>query len=628
MVEGMNSSDAQVLTLEAARKSSESVAAIVKSVPVVSRETTAQMRNIDLGAMPAEELAKRERNNRTSAAKPVAKAYQIGIGRAIAATSHTKSFQQVLSWSQLPSGNTVGTARFSSPDAFGIRLGLQISSLPDNALVRALSTGADTALEITGAAINQAIAANVAADGDSANARTYWLPMTPDSSTDLVIELPAGASSDSVSIAVPSLVHMLESAPMAELKAGSQKIDCPGLYTDPVCNATLPPAANAVSTYDYVDGGGSYVCTGTLLANKTGSYQPYFLTANHCIASQTVASTITNYWFYRSSACDSITPNPDAKTTFGGATLLWTRSDATSTRSNPVGTDTSFMKLNAAAPAGALFSGWTTASQAISNAVPMTALHHPGGEFLRQSTGTVSNMGVYLSTDILLSTTDTTQPMYQITWSNGITASGSSGSGLFRNGTSTNPQLIGQLWGGLSSCTAPTAPDFYGRFDLAYQDGLITWLNPGYKMVFRFFNTNNGSHFFSANVAERDTVRSTVASLAHEGPAFLVAPAAGGGLSPVHRFLNRSTGVHFYTINEAELAAVKTMPDFNYEGIAWYARKASSPAAGTIEVYRFSRLATGTHLYTTNVAERDSIRANLAGSYSYEGVAYLAWPVN
>ncbi len=86
--------------------------------------------------------------------------------------------------------------------------------------------------------------------------------------------------------------------------------------------------------------------------------------------------------------------------------------------------------------------------------------------------------------------------------------------------------------------------------------------------------------------------------------------------------------MHFYTINEAEVTAVRNMPNFNYEGIAWYARKASSPAAGTIEVYRFSRLATGTHLYTTNVAERDNIRANLTSSYSYEGVAYLAWPVN
>ncbi len=150
----------------------------------------------------------------------------------------------------------------------------------------------------------------------------------------------------------------------------------------------------------------------------------------------------------------------------------------------------------------------------------MTGLHHPGGDLLRQSTGTISNMGVYLSNGSLISTADTTQPMYQTSWSAGITEGGSSGSGLFLNGTTTNPQLVGQLWGGYSSCTAPTLPDFYGRFDLAYQDGLINWLNPGYNMVFRFYNTNNGSHFFSANVAERDTVRSTIPSLAARRPRF------------------------------------------------------------------------------------------------------------
>ncbi|AOW12382.1 hypothetical protein LPB72_08020 [Hydrogenophaga crassostreae] len=631
--DSVHSNDAHVLTADEARKSAEAGAVIVKSVPVGSRDISAQMQTIDLGAMPADELAKRERNNRPSAATPVAKAYQIGIGRAIAATSQAKSFQQLLSWSQLPSGNTAGTARFSSADAFGIRLGLQITSLPDNALVRVLSTGSETALEITGASVNQAIASNVAADGDSSKARTYWLPMTTGSATDLEIELPAGVSADSVSIAVPSLVHMLESAPMAELKAASVKSDCPSLNPDPVCNATLPPAANAVSTYDFIDTNdegdlAGFVCTGTLLADKAASNQPYFLTANHCITSQTVASTMVNYWFYRSSACGSNTLSPGAVKTLGGATLLWTRTDTTTNTKNPVGTDTSFLKLNAAAPAGAMFAGWSTDRQAISNAVAMTALHHPGGDLLRQSTGTISNMGVWLSNGSLVSTADTTQPMYQVSWSLGLTEGGSSGSGLFRNGTSSNPQVVGQLWGGYAKCTAPSLPDYYGRFDLAYQDGLIGWLNPGYKMVFRFYNINNGSHFFSANVTERDTVRNTVPSLVHEGPAFSVAPAAGSGLSPVHRFLNRSTGVHFYTINEAELAAVMNLPTFNYEGIAWYARKASSPAAGTIEVYRFSRLATGTHLYTTNVAERDNIIANLAGSYNYEGVAYRAWPVN
>lgn len=631
----LNSSDAHVLTADNATKSAEATAAIVKSVPVVPRSLATEVPTIDLGALPAAELAKRDANNKRSATNASAKAYQIGVGRDVAATSLAKNFQQTLVWNPLPNGGTTGTAQFSSTGAVGMRLGLKVEALPGSALVRVSSANADTALQISGASINQAIAANVGADGDSEAARTYWLPTTTGSTTELVIELPAGVDASSVVVSVPSLSHMLETLSKASVEDASQKSACPALNPDPVCNATLPPAANAVAKIGVTDLGGSYVCTGTLLADKTASNTPYFLTANHCIGSQTVASSLESLWFYRSSFCNSGIENPLRVYQSGGANLLFNRSELTSNTRNPIGTDTSFLRLNTTPPAGAMFAGWTINRQAISNAVPLTAFHHPSGGVLRQSTGTVSGMALVSGytnflprLPIVQQSSDTTQAMYRTSWSAGITEGGSSGSGLFLNGTTTNPQIVGQLWGGSSTCTAPTLPDVYGRFDLAYQDGLIDWLNPGYKMVFRFFNINNGSHFFSANVTERDTVRNTVPSLVHEGPAFSVAPAAGSGLSPVHRFLNRSTGVHFYTINEDELAAVMNMPTFNYEGIAWYARKATNPVAGTIEVFRFSRLATGTHLYTTNVAEKDSIIANLGGSYRFEGVAYLAWPVN
>ncbi|MEZ5702005.1 MAG: hypothetical protein R3E42_08665 [Burkholderiaceae bacterium] len=181
-------------------------------------------------------------------------------------------------------------------------------------------------------------------------------------------------------------------------------------------------------------------CWQTTLSN-----QPYFLTAIHCVGSQTVASTLVNYWFYRSSACNSNTPG-SYQSTAGGAAFLWNRSDTTTNTRNPIGTDTSFLRLNAAPPSGVMFAGWKTSRQPISNSVPLTALHHPAGGVLRQSTGTISNMGV-LTPSSLISTPDPAQPMYQITWSSGLTEGGSSGSGLFYNGTTANPQLVGQLWG-------------------------------------------------------------------------------------------------------------------------------------------------------------------------------------
>ncbi|MEZ5702004.1 MAG: hypothetical protein R3E42_08660 [Burkholderiaceae bacterium] len=163
----IHSSDAHIFTAESARKSSGTPTEIVKSVQVTARNRAEQVQTIDLGTVPASELAKRDRNNQSSATLAGRKAYQTGIGRAVSATGETKAFQQVLTWSTLSNGNQAGTARFSSTDAYGLRLGILITALPDSATVRVAGVGAQTGLEISGAAINSAIQANVAADGDS-----------------------------------------------------------------------------------------------------------------------------------------------------------------------------------------------------------------------------------------------------------------------------------------------------------------------------------------------------------------------------------------------------------------------------------------------------------------------------
>jgi hypothetical protein len=452
--------------------------------------------------------------------------------------------------------------------------------------------------------------------------------MSTGSTAELTIELPTGLTSDSVSLSVPSLVHMLESAAQASLAQTINKASCAS-SPDPVCS-TVPPVANAVSAYDFVESGGSYSCTGTLLADKAASNKPYFLTAEHCVNSQTVASTLENAWFYRSASCaTSGTANYPLTKTLGGATLLWHRSQVTSSASNPVGTDTSFLKLNATPPSGVMFSGWKSARQAISGSTALTALHHPEAGVLRQSTGTISGMARATASSWLYPSVDVTQPLYEVTWSSGYTEVGSSGSGLFHNGTTSNPQLVGQLLGGYSSCTEPTEPDYYGRFDQRCPDGLINWLNPGYKMVFRFFNTRNGAHFFSSTVSERDEVRLYNPGLTYEGTVYSVASSSGTGLKPVYRFYNLVTGVHFYTITASEAATVRAQPGtYRDEGIAWYARERTNPSATSIPVYRFFRPSVGTHFYTVSTAERDSIIQNLSGVYNYEGVAYQAWAAN
>lgn len=605
------------------------------SVPLDTTSARKAGASIDLGAPTAADLEKRNKNNRkSSSAFGAAKAHQIGFARQVAAASNRKSFQELLTWSTTATGTQRAELRMSSTGAKTIRLGLLIQNLPDDLTLRVYAEGSSEAQQTTGAHINAAIRANVKADGDSAAARTYWMPTTMGEAAVLEVELPAGRDTASVGFTLPTVIHGVEKAMEADLSQIQAKTACANLNPDATC--TLPPAVNAVTSMDFVDAGSQYTCTGTLVANRGVTQQGYLLTANHCIGTQTVASTLITYWFYRSSACNSATINPNWDYRTGGATLLFSRSEASSSLSNPTGTDTSFLDLLDEPPAGTMYAGWQFQRHGINTGTVYTALHHPGGEFMRRSDGRLTNYFNYIGNDLGAINTNASYPMYEVQWNTGITEGGSSGSALFHEGTTSNPQIIGQLWGGFSGCGVnidggtPDGKDYYGRFDLAYENGLINWLNPGYRMVFRFYNTYNGTHFFSASVDERDSVRATNTRLTYEAPVFMVAPAPGSGLSAVHRFINRQTGTHFYTISESErLSVIANLSQiYTYEGIAWYARQASAPAEGTVEVYRFFRNSAGTHLYTTSAAERNNIINTLGQYYTYEGVAYLAWPMN
>ncbi len=70
--------------------------------------------------------------------------------------------------------------------------------------------------------------------------------------------------------------------------------------------------------------------------------------------------------------------------------------------------------------------------------------------------------------------------------------------------------------------------------------------------VYRLYNKNNGSHFYTASEAEKNAVlSSTVYSL--DGVAYRVSSAF---TAPLYRFYNKLNGSHFYTASEAEKNAV------------------------------------------------------------------------
>ncbi|MFO1325115.1 MAG: DUF1800 family protein [Burkholderiales bacterium] len=144
--------------------------------------------------------------------------------------------------------------------------------------------------------------------------------------------------------------------------------------------------------------------------------------------------------------------------------------------------------------------------------------------------------------------------------------------------------------------------------------------------VYRFYNRETGTHFYTVSVPERDGVIQTYPQFAYEGAAF-AAPASAAGTVPVYRFFNGKTGTHFYTTSESERdGIVAYYPQFAYEGSAFRAFAAAG-SDGRIAVYRFFNKATGAHFYTASAAERDKVLASYP-NLVYEGIAFHAYPAS
>jgi hypothetical protein len=201
---------------------------------------------------------------------------------------------------------------------------------------------------------------------------------------------------------------------------------------------------NAVGRILFNDNG-VFVCTGTLLNDRAQDRTPYFLTANHCVSTQAVAQTVEVYWFYQTTSCNSGVLRSWVQSP-PGANLLATQSS----------NDFSLLRLLNSAPAGAGFSGWTSAAQSTGTAV--FGLHHPGPyvppdvpSYLRRSSGGITSTNA---------TCFNLVNGYQADWTSGTTEPGSSGSGLWN----LNGQLVGVLSCGPdpTTCFSPFAD--YSKF--------------------------------------------------------------------------------------------------------------------------------------------------------------------
>jgi len=146
------------------------------------------------------------------------------------------------------------------------------------------------------------------------------------------------------------------------------------------------------------------------------------------------------------------------------------------------------------------------------------------------------------------------------------------------------------------------------------------------RPIYRFYNSKNGTHFYTATGPERDVVANTLASTyAYEGIAYGVVASAANA-DPLYRFYNRKNGSHFYTASTIERDRVKSelSATYNYEGPAY--NVCVSSVEGATPVYRFFNKKTGSHFYTISEVERADVSSRLTATYNYEGPAFYLAP--
>ncbi|MBT2748192.1 MULTISPECIES: serine protease [unclassified Lysobacter] len=369
---------------------------------------------------------------------------EIGFARNIARSNVDL---KTLNWLPLADGGQAARFEVSSSGAVALRAGLALRGAGAKAVKLHFAGNDGRVFEQSGA--------------DFAGNELGWSPVVAGDTVTVELVLPKGVNAKSLSLKIPQLSH-LDVSPAASEKAIQKAIgDSDSCEKDIVCRVSPPSGfvstAKSVARMTFTTGGGTYLCTGTLLNNSYSPKKRLFWTAAHCISTQTVASTLQTYWFYDATTCNGSVVNSAYTTLSGGAYLR----HANTTR------DTALLELKTAPPSGAVYAGWSNALIS-ANGTAIEGIHHPAGDVKKYSLGKIT---------ALSSSIDGKSPLYKVQWSTGVTEGGSSGSGLFTVTSSGGYQLRGGLYGGTSYCSAPRDPDYYSRFADIYSS-VSSYFNP------------------------------------------------------------------------------------------------------------------------------------------------------
>jgi len=167
----------------------------------------------------------------------------------------------------------------------------------------------------------------------------------------------------------------------------------------------------------------------------------------------------------------------------------------------------------------------------------------------------------------------------------------------------------------------------------AFPDGRIYRFvgegGPAVAAVYHFWAAKDDRHLYTIQKLERDRLLNKSGGIwTYAGLAFYALPpdsAKPPNVLPVYRFSSARSGIHFYTMNEAEKDQLLREPSstWTYEGIAFYAWP-KADEKDLVPVHRFWSERLGQHFYTANDGEKARLVAEFSQTWTYEGIAWYA----
>jgi lysyl endopeptidase len=329
--------------------------ALARQIRNAAPRLTAQQRH-RLGPLP--DSSARELDARDSLQSSPDGRARVGVARSIPAAVEMKPGSDAGLLERSADGRVYWTTSISSEGAAALRAYLSNVVLPPDSRIFVYGRGG----EVHGPYTNERWAAG-----------GFWTNAVAGDELFVEVQLPQGSDVRAARLSIPRVGHLApeKNASLTDMSdSGSCLVDVACVSDDDIPGVSK--ASRAVAQIVFEDAGLFFSCSGGLLNSSGGKGLPYFLTANHCVDSPAVASTVEAYWDYRNASCNGAAPSLSTVTRSLGARLV-----ASGSR-DAAEPDFALLQLNELPPPGRYFLGWTTDDYSVSGAT-IYRISHPDG---------------------------------------------------------------------------------------------------------------------------------------------------------------------------------------------------------------------------------------------------------